>query len=169
MSYRAGQLLFALANGWKCAPGGAFSLKTLARGGVSDRRNEWPGWMTDATPDHAEYFRKDRRAVAIVGHNYDGGPGTGSHYGTDDITEIAKQAGLVVQLAPAGKAASWYYPGACTLLVITRPGIEIVWPTPAQMAASKRADDAEEQRWRNSEARRKARLEARPMRMPGTK
>src|SRR5436190_2772170 len=165
VAFERARLWFARANGWTRAAPGAFGHKTLARGGVNDGRYEW---YRDSPPDHAEHYRKNRRAIAIVGHNYDGsGAGSGTHYGTEDITRFAERMGLVVHVAPAGKAASWYYPGACTLLVITRPGIEIVWPTPEQMAITKQAHDDEEARQKenarwlhNMEVIRKARRQA---------
>lgn len=120
---------FADANGWRIA-GHSFSLATLARNGVHGGCD----YNGHNVVDHPEYYRKDRRAVAIVGHNYHGDCGT--HYGTENITRLAATYGLIVHVAPAGKAASWYYPNATMLLIITRPGIAIVWPTDEQMAAS---------------------------------
>ncbi len=45
-----------------------------------------------------------------------------------------EQRNLIVHHAPAGAAASWYFPGHTLLIVITRPGVEVVWPTDREMA-----------------------------------
>lgn len=146
--YIRAQQWFAAANGWRRAVHG-FSLAVLARNGVHDR-----AWCCDPV-DHPEYYRKDRRAAAIVGHHYDG-------YGTENITELAARFGLVVHVAPL-KAMSWYYPDSTTLLVITRPGTLIVWPTDEQMAATEQAHAdymvRSRERW---DARQEARRRAAP-------
>lgn len=114
---------FAIDNGWK-RTAAAFNMSTLERAGAHDGG----AWISDY-PDHAEFFKKDRRAIAIVGHNYDGQ--SPPHYGTENIVNPALN--LEVHVAPAGKSASWYCPGGTTLLVIVRPGTKIVWPTIEEM------------------------------------
>jgi hypothetical protein len=131
--YVRAQRWFADANGWRVA-GHGFSLEVFARNGM---RGGW-NYSTAINPvDHVEHYRKDRRAVAIVGHNYDGEYGT--HYGIENITAYAAEHGLIVHVPPAGKAASWYYPNGTIPLVVTRPGTAIVWPTAGQMTATAQA------------------------------
>jgi hypothetical protein len=122
---------FADANGWRI--GKWFAFRDLVPPGILPRGVSDGDIDYGVLVDHGECYRQGRKPVAIVGHNYDGDYSV--KYGTEKITDIAEQHGLVVHIAPAGKAASWYYPNHATLLVITRPGIEIVWPTPQQMVA----------------------------------
>jgi hypothetical protein len=112
---------FAEANGWTIAKH-SFGLDTLARGGVHGRG--YPG-RDDGHVDHSEWYRKDGHAIAIVGHPY-----------PEDKTYLqgVEQRNLIVHHAPAGAAASWYSPGHTLLIVITRPGVEVVWPTEKEMA-----------------------------------
>jgi hypothetical protein len=147
---------FAEANGWRV--GNPFNRYRLA--GVRWTDFTYCSSARYATlGDHAEYFWKDRRPAAIVAHNYPAGngddgtpflgraltgkepelevlPGGGNHYGVADIAREAGKLGLVTHVAPAGAAASWYYPNWTLLLVVTRPGIEVVWPTSQQMVAT---------------------------------
>jgi len=143
---------FANANGWSFGRG--FSLRALANNMM---HGGWGG-CSDSVGDHAEHYRKDRRAVALVAHNYpassyedceqfygrvltgtesDLAPNTSDdHYGVSGIARKVGQWGLVTHVAPAGRAASWYYPNHSILIVVTRPGVEIIWPTPQQMVAT---------------------------------
>src|SRR5271170_7316264 len=138
---------FAKANGWRFG-------KYFDRYRLAGIRASGGGCST--LGDHAQYFWKDRRPVAIVAHNYPAGsrhdygkeflgrtltgdefeldpmffPDYGdNHYGVVGIAREAGELGLVTHVAPAGAAASWYFPGHSILLVVTRPGIEVVWPT----------------------------------------
>jgi hypothetical protein len=120
---------FADANGWRI--GKWFSFQDLVGRQVSHHDASY-----SVLVDHGECFRDGRRPAAIVGHNYscnDESTNTSTMYGTAGVTRVAEHFGLVVHVAPAGAAASWYFPNHSTLLVITRPGVEVVWPTPRQM------------------------------------
>ena len=119
---------FADANGWRVAKRG-FHMDVLVRGGM---HSGYYGSHGGSYLDHAECYRKDRFAVAMVGHQYGDPPNYPS--GMTQGIAIAERYGLIVHVAPAGKVASWYYPHFATLIVVTRPGIEVVWPTAEQMA-----------------------------------
>jgi hypothetical protein len=143
---------FAAANGWRL--GRYFDRWTFA--GIKAQ-----GTCYTSLGDHADYFWKDRKPVAIAAHNYPGPEegteflgrtltgseleldpmfyeGGGNHYGVADIAREAGALGLVTHVAPTGAAASWYYPHHSVLIVVTRPGIEIVWPTPEQTDSTAR-------------------------------
>ena len=124
--YIWGRQQFAKANNWRFRDR-MFSLPMLA---LQIRNRTTYDFVQGNPVDHCEYYNKDGRPVAIVGHNYDG---TGTRYGSDDIVLLAGKHGLVVHIAPEPKAMSYYYPGATTLLVITRPGTNIIWPTAKTM------------------------------------
>jgi hypothetical protein len=149
---------FADANGWRVSK--FFALRDLV---APLKGIPLPYFETDfeqsAIVDHAECFRKDRKPVAIVGHNYDG---HGLQYGWERIAEFCAPLGLLVHVAPAGKVASWYYPGHSTLLVITQPGIEVVWPTAEQMVknAERRALYLESVRQRDERRELRRRVES---------
>jgi hypothetical protein len=127
-----GRLQFARANGWRPAKS-YFSVREFLT--AEQRRSlgcRLDGYSDCPGLDHPELFRKDRRPVAIVGHNYGGLDG----HDTREVVEIATRYGLGLHFAPAGAAASWYFPGSTTLVVLTRPEITtIVWPTADEMAA----------------------------------
>jgi hypothetical protein len=135
MQYQTARERFAEANGWRYSKS-RFTLDALMRGiysgGKSDRE---AGYITGSAPsmpfDHGEYFRLPRsagsRPVAIMGHNY---PGV-----DNQLRKLVAQIGgyLVLHEPPAGKAASWYYPGGTLPMCVTRLGFEVVWPTEAEM------------------------------------
>jgi len=117
---------FADANGWKVR-GDGFDLFDLAPRGVwCSRHYQHMPWV-----DHGESYRKDRKPVAIVGHNY---PPHDIEAALGYVTKFCNSIGLTVHTAPAGPAASWYLPNGAFVFAITRPGDEVVWPTPEQMA-----------------------------------
>jgi hypothetical protein len=123
-----GRQQFARANRWRISKS-YFSPRMLAAGKMYARC--WEDYGTDNGFDHTEWYRKDRWPVAIVGHNYDGAR-------NDEIDRLLNHFDMALQLyvAPAGTAASWYYPGGTTLLVITRRDAPaIIWPTAEEMAA----------------------------------
>ena len=107
---------FAAANGWRC--GRYFSLDLLIRNNANHGRRDW-----DAS-DHPEYFSVAGKPIAIVAHNYG-----------LDVDGLRKLVGdlngaLLLNEPPAGKAASWYFPGHALPMCLTRPDItEIVCPT----------------------------------------
>src|SRR4051812_41067755 len=119
---------FATANGWRCSKS-HFTIDALINGkysgGKSDREAGYDiGAMTF---DHGEWYRWPKtmggRPAAIMAHNYDGPHGSLGKF-------VDKLSGaLVLHVPPAGKAASWYYPGSTWPMCVTRPGIEVVWPT----------------------------------------
>jgi hypothetical protein len=119
---------FATANGWSI--GKAFSIQTLA--GMRGWRHSERDRM-----DHQEWYRSLRNgrpgaAAAIVGHNYPGDRNN-AHYGIDGPRELAEFYGLALHVAPAGAQASWHFPGHSVLLVMTPPGVDVVWPTDEEM------------------------------------
>jgi hypothetical protein len=124
-----GRQQFACANGWYEAAK-EFSFRALASGKMHTGGYRGDEHLGRRPLDHPEWFRKDRRPVAIVGHNYRGPDGEDNR----DPAATAKRFGLTLHVAPAGDAASWYYPGATTLLVMTRPETTIIWPTAEEMA-----------------------------------
>jgi hypothetical protein len=121
---------FADANGWTVGKWFALDDLIAPLQGIPFAPQLISDMDISCMVDHAECFRKDRKPVAIVGHNYDG---HGTQYGWQGITEFCAPLGLMVRVAPAGKAASWYYPNHATLLVITQPDVQVVWPTLEQM------------------------------------
>jgi hypothetical protein len=81
--------------------------------------------------DHPEYFRVAGKPIAIVAHNYE--------LDVDGLRRLVSDlnGALVLHEPPAGKAASWYFPGHALPMCLTRPDItEIVWPTDEEMAAT---------------------------------
>ena len=92
--------------GWKLSKT-SFGTKTLARNGVHGREDYHNGRLRYPYVDHAYYYRKNRRAVAIACHLY---------HVPDDIHEVAAEHGLLVGISD-DKMKSWYYPGETTLVV----------------------------------------------------
>lgn len=124
------RLDFAAANGWRLAKH-SFTLQVLERNGVFDGTGTYQDWPA-LVLDHAEFYRRDRRAVAIVAHNY---------AGRDlQLREWLEDSGLNLTLhcPSAGKRASWYYPNGTLPMCLTRPGIDVLWPTEEQMAETER-------------------------------
>lgn len=88
---------FAKLNGWKVARTHFDPYELLALGDVRrGRYNCHYGAGSTRGLDHPQYFKSGRRPVAIVVHNYAGGPG-----------EPEPIPGLRVIELPW----SWYYPG----------------------------------------------------------
>jgi hypothetical protein len=148
----AGRHAFAALNSWRWSPT-EFSPDTLARAGVHSgdgsvmSRGDQPLCLFD----HRECYRQNRRAVAIVGHQYDAGR---------DIFEwLATRSDLVAHVPRAGAAASWYLPGGALPVAITRSGVTVTWPDAAMMAAAARAHAAEEAHLREQEARLRERVQ----------
>jgi hypothetical protein len=131
---------FAKANGWSFTRN-AFTLDALMRGmysgGMPDRRLfDFLDCHHNNPFDHRESFRLPKsqggRPVAILAHNYDGPDGTDAR-GVRAL--IAKMDGqLMLHIPPAGRDASWYFPGATLPMLVTRPGQPVVWPTDDEMA-----------------------------------
>jgi hypothetical protein len=127
---------FAQANGWRYAQRG-FTLDALIRGtahgGKSDRRLF--DYLHSNPFDHRESFRLPKsdggRPVAILAHNY-GADGEDGQLLRRLINDL--EGKLVLHVPPTGEAASWYYPGATLPMCVTRPGIEVIWPTFDEMA-----------------------------------
>jgi len=132
---------FAEANGWRYT-WRAFGLDALIRGmhhgGKYDRRwiealarehGREHGYGAPLPFDHRESFRADGRPVAILAHNYE-------DWDTDRMRWLVADLGdqLVLHEPPAGKAASWYFPGGTLPQCITRPGCSVVWPSASEMA-----------------------------------
>src|ERR1700733_3867580 len=120
----------AAANGWRC--GKHFSLDLLIRNKANCGRRHFDnyGYHLNAS-DHPEYFRAAGKPIAIVAHNYE--------LDVDGLRRLVSDfnGALVLHEPPAGKAASWYFPGHALPMCLTRPDItEIVWPTEEEMAAT---------------------------------
>jgi hypothetical protein len=115
---------FAAANAWRVAKH-CFSVDVLAAGRAYDRSYSHPVGF-----DHAEFYRdaNGRFSTAIVAHNYDPSE--------EAARQLAEGYDLVVHLPPAGRAASWYYPGHTLPICVTRPGVTVVWPTPEEMVTN---------------------------------
>ena len=139
---------FAAANGWRYSRS-FFTIDAFINGKYSGGMNDKDaGYDIGVTTfDHPEYYRWPKvfggRPVAIMGHNYHDG----------DLRKlIDKLAGaLVLHVPPAGKAASWYYPGGTLPMCATRPSIRVVWPTEPEMADIATAYAEEEERRRRAE------------------
>jgi len=81
--------------------------------------------------DHPEYFRVSGKPIAIVAHNYE--------MDVDGLRRLVRDlnGALVLHEPPAGKAASWYFPGHALPMCLTLPDIsEIIWPTDEEMTAT---------------------------------
>lgn len=133
---------FAAANGWKVAKH-SFDVDVLSKNKVHSYDYCGPAYRdTMDACDHPEFFRLDRRAAAIVAHNY----APSCH--AETVGRVAERYGLRVHVPPDGKRASWYFPGGTHLIVLTRPDvIEIVWPTEDEMTEFARAAEQRDQ-WR---------------------
>jgi hypothetical protein len=121
---------FAAANGWR--RGKHFSLDLLIRNKANHGRCDLDkyGYHWNAS-DHPEYFRIAGKPIAIVAHNYG--------LDVDGLRRLISDlnGALLLHEPPAGKAASWYFPGHALPMCLTRPDItEIVWPTDEEMAAT---------------------------------
>jgi len=91
--------------GWKLSDK-PFGVDVLARNGVWST-DYWLRGASFEHIDHAYYYRKNRRAVAIACHLY---------HVPEDIHEWAAEHGLLVGVSD-DKMKSWYYPGETTLVV----------------------------------------------------
>jgi hypothetical protein len=121
---------FAKANGWRFSRS-PFTIDALIYGKYSGGMSDREAGYNDGTPfDHSEYFRWPKviggRPAAIMGHNYHDG----------DLRKLMDKLGgkLVLHIPPAGKAASWYYPGGTLPMCATRPDVRVIWPTELEMA-----------------------------------
>jgi hypothetical protein len=98
---------FAQLHGWRYTDQ-PFSVRSLKEG--RRKRDGWPGWYpSDAYAtlfDHADFFCRERRPIAIVGHPY-----------VDRATALACAAEL--DLAASVLPGSWYYPGHTIGVLIT--------------------------------------------------
>jgi hypothetical protein len=114
---------FAAANGWRC--GEYFGLDLLIRSKSNHGHRDFDkyGYHLNAS-DHPEYLRIAGKLMAIVAHSY--------AMDVDGLRRLVSDlnGALVLHQPPAGKAASWYFPGHALPMCLTRPDItEIVWPT----------------------------------------
>jgi len=93
---------FAAANGWRV--GKSFTRDCLIGGKIPEggRCHD-----DDMIIDRTEWFTLGRYPVAIIGHNYQ-----------EDVEKLKQLPAVLdgrlsfIHTPPAGKAASWYYPGA---------------------------------------------------------
>jgi hypothetical protein len=113
-------LLDEFAHDNRMMRSGEFSLDALARnmmhGGRWGEPYQWPGC------DHPTYFKRDRRAVAVVAEPYNIGE-------VRALEAYARQQGLVLHAPPNIKASLWY-PGFTYFVVITRPDFgKVRWLT----------------------------------------
>lgn len=84
-----------------------FSVKTLARRGVWDAGSKTPVFPEGRMYfDHCEFYRRGRKAAAIVCHLYNV---------PDDISVVAAQNGLFANVDPM---PSWYHDN-CTVVIYT--------------------------------------------------
>jgi len=85
-----------------------FSVKTLARRGVWDSDGRYPTFTNGRGMyfDHCEFYRRGRKAAAIVCHLYNV---------PDDISVVAAQNGLFANVDPM---PSWYHDN-CTVVIYT--------------------------------------------------
>jgi hypothetical protein len=149
---------FADANSWRSSKW--FSLDLLIRNKMHDGnslQSIWGHRNLGRMFDHPNFFRRNRRPVAIVVHNY---PGTVEQLrlfmkGRDD---------LILHEPEAGPKVSWYYAGSAWPMCVTRPDVkEVVWPTAADVADSVKiaaalyaARQAKDALWRDAEQQQKA-------------
>lgn len=102
---------------------GEFTLDALSRGlhsgGAWGERYRWPGC------DHDHYFRRDRRAMAVVTQPY-------VTRDVDALRVYAAEKGLVMHMPPSPLASFWY-PGATYFIVLTAPSFGRVRWIPAQL------------------------------------
>jgi hypothetical protein len=133
---------FATANGWKV--GKDFNVDLLISGRMHCGGDYYgnTGEYDHSLTDHPEYFRLGRYPVAIVGHNYvRDDPAYVDHLKRSFAARFDGQ--LVLHIPPAGKAASWYYPGGTLPMCLTRPDLTcVVWPNDQEMAATAAAHAA---------------------------
>jgi hypothetical protein len=121
---------FAAANGWR--RGKHFSLDVLIRIKPNRRRYDFYnyGYHLNAS-DHPEYFYVADEPIAIVAHNYE--------MDIDGLRRLVRDlnGALLLHEPPAGKAASWYFPGHALPMCLTRPDLtELVWPSDEEMTAT---------------------------------
>ena len=84
-----------------------FNVKTLARRGVWDAGAKYPSFPQGRMYfDHCEFYRRGRKAAAIVCHLYNV---------PDDISAVAAANGLFANVDPM---PSWYSPN-CTVVIYT--------------------------------------------------
>jgi hypothetical protein len=118
--HQAADKRFAQANGWRVSK--AFDLELLISG---KQHGGWHSYNPLSTIfDHPNFFRADRRPVAIVAHNYPGA--------IEQLrAKIAAVEGLILhEPSTGGMQVSWYYPGGTLPMCITRPDVSaVVWPS----------------------------------------
>lgn len=111
---------WAALNGWKRGRG--FTVDALVRN-MPHGGKGFPGWLHGEEIDffdHADWFRlptNPYRAVAICAHLYDS---------ADKARAWAASRGLTMHMPPVPNA-SWYFPGACTMVCYTRPETTVLW------------------------------------------
>lgn len=117
---------FALLNGWQFTNRN-FSYEVLSNG---TRRGITRDFFHDPSHlgDHPLFFSADRRPVAIVCQPYHA-PDVDTR-----LTEITRRWNLKSHQPPA-TFSSFYYPGACRFIVLTRPEINEVHWLESQMDA----------------------------------
>jgi hypothetical protein len=97
---------FATARGWKHLDCKYFSLDQLRTGRTRRRPEDYEGDVRGCI-DHPDFFAAGGRPVAIVSHTYDLLP---------SCIDFAKKERLGLEVLPG----SWYFPGGCLGLVLTR-------------------------------------------------
>jgi hypothetical protein len=107
---------FAAANGWRY--GKHFGLDLLIRNKAFHGPGHYDNYGCHLNAsDHPEYFRAAGKPIAIVAHNYE--------MDVDGLRKLISDlnGALVLHEPPAGKAASWYFPGHALPMCLTRPDI----------------------------------------------
>jgi hypothetical protein len=98
--------IFGKKRGWRLSKT-VFSARVLKREGVHERKEfQYAGALPYRYMDHAYFYRKNRRAIAIVAHLY---------HIPDDIYEVAESVGLTVEIRP--DIESWWYPNEATVVI----------------------------------------------------
>jgi hypothetical protein len=108
---------FGEVRGWKLTDR-QFDLMTLSRGkqhsGARDYSGRHQPGHHHSSFDHPYFYKRDRKAAAIVAHLY----GWPSDTCRAECAEIADRYGLKIETPDF---PSWWYPGGTTLVVYTGP------------------------------------------------
>jgi hypothetical protein len=108
--------VFGEMHGWRLSPS-PFGLVTLARGkthsgrrGVDEGRGWWSGTIARAF-DHAQWYRRDRKAAAITAHLYE--------VSSEEQAYCRSVAAAYDLSFDMPDFPSWWNPGATTLVMYT--------------------------------------------------
>lgn len=121
---------FAALNALQVSRSG-FTLRSLVDG-VAHRLNTWSAHNDREAgghwpgADHLSYFKRDRAPVAIITEPYL----PRSDFGK--LEELVDRLGLIIQSPPNPKA-SFHFPGATSLFMITKPDFGLVTWLPPQL------------------------------------